>query len=80
MRFQETFQEATWLPIDSYIKSVNGPVNATTTEKVAWARRMGCSIQFDEGKPGVVLLDHNDGRKRLKIGTASGREIAEDAG
>lgn len=79
LRYQDTYQEGTWLPLASWIESVNGPVSSPVTDQLGWAKSVGATIQWDCGKPGVVVLDHHDGRKRVRVGQASSRATEEES-
>ena len=53
----------------------------TVEKQVRWVRNVaGQTIKSMKGQPGVIVLDHNDGRKRIRIGQASSTETREETG
>ena len=80
-RFLETFDEGTWFPILVYIRKVNGPEDQLDTQEkqITWVTSVARQkVKFMSGQPGVVVLDHDDGRKRIKIGRSAETETRED--
>ena len=67
------------MPIASYIREVGGPSDLTVEDQMRYVREV-ChqKVKFDNHKPGVIVLDHSDGRKRVRVGQGSLREMAED--
>ena len=78
LRYQELYEEGTWMPVSSWIESVNGPRLGSEKEQVRYVRAVGQKVSWEDGRPGVVVLDHSDGRKRVRVGRASQRSVAED--
>lgn len=79
--FLETFDEGTWFPIRVYIRKVNGPEHQLDTpeKQIAWVTSVARQkVKFMSGQPGVVVLDHDDGRKRIKIGRSAETETREE--
>ena len=71
-RYANKFEEAWWLPLDTFIREAGGDVASFKSQdaKIAWvlAATGVEKIVWDDGKPGVLQYEHNDGRKKLHIG------------
>lgn len=82
LRYGETYVDGDWVPIELYISEVGGPIEQlnTTSKQVQWVQSF-CKqrVQFDNGVPGVVVPDRDDGRKRIRIGTRTQTEVSEDS-
>lgn len=64
-----------------YIRKVNGPEDQLDTpeKQISWVTSVARQkIKFMNGQPGVVVLDYDDGRKRIKIGRSAETETRED--
>ena len=81
-RFAETFEEGTWLPVASYIKEVSGPSDLKTqAQQIKWIETVcGQKIRWMKGQAGIVVLDHDDGRKRIRIGQETATVKRQDVG
>ena len=64
-RYANKFEEAWWLPLDTFIREAGGDVASFKSQdaKIAWVL-----AATGVGKPGVLQYEHNDGRKKLHIG------------
>ena len=64
------------MPLDTFIKEVGGnPASFKSQDaKIAWVLSTTDveKIVWDDGKPGVLQYEHNDGRKKLHIGVRTG--------
>ena len=61
------------------MKDLGGPTHLALQDQVAWVTQVcGQKIKFDQGCAGVIVLDFDDGRKRVKVGVSSTRENLED--
>lgn len=80
LRFAETFEDATWFPVAAFIMHVGGPALDTQQQQVQWVQQVCAQeIRWISGKPGVLLLDHDDGRKRMRVGNKVSTEKVQDS-
>lgn len=69
------------MPVSTYVQEVGGPLDLPLEQQMRWVVDVcGQKIKFDANRPGVIVLDHADGRKRVRVGMSSLRETAEDTG
>ena len=74
-------QEGTWVPLMGYINDVGGPLHELDTEakQMDWVRGVcGQRIQWHKGSAGVIILDFDDGRKRVRFGQKQSTVKAQD--
>ena len=74
-------QEGTWVPLMGYINDVGGPLHELDTEakQMDWVRGVcGQRIQWHKGSAGVIILDFDDGRKRVRFGQKQATVKAQD--
>eukprot|EP00435_Cladocopium_sp_Y103_P047898 s1190_g14.t1 len=81
--YTDKFEELDWYPLDSYIRKVAGAAvlsNLTSeAQKIEFVtRELRQKIQYDNGRPGVTCLVHDDGRKRIHAGTRTGLTKRQD--
>ncbi|CAE7843149.1 unnamed protein product [Symbiodinium necroappetens] len=80
--YADKFEEAWWLPLDTFIKEAGGnPASFKSQDaKIAWvlAATEVEKITWDDGKPGVIQHEHSDGRKKLHIGVRTGTKKQQE--
>ena len=81
LRYADCYEEGDWFPLAVYLKQAGANLaEFDTPQKQADFVRSVCNqeIKYIGGKPGVIVPDHDDGRKRIKIGQNSSTSKTED--
>ena len=81
MRYADCYEEGSWLPLAAYLQSTGANLaEMDSSQKQADFVRNVCKqeIKYIGGKPGVIVPDFSDGRKRVRIGQNSSTSKTED--
>ena len=79
----DKFEEMEWFPIDSFIKKVAGQEvldSLSTMKRKLQYVQSECSqkVVWDCGAPGVTVKTHDDGRKKVMMGSRTGMTKKQD--
>ena len=80
LRFAEAYVEGTWYPVDAFLVQAGAPSGfKSELEKIRWIQTVcKAKIQYDNGVAGVVVPDHADGRKRVRLGFNSQVGVSQE--
>lgn len=79
--YADVFEEFTWFPLASYVSKAGGSLlEWDTTEKQIIFVTDICKqeVVYQSGKPGVNVLDYEDGRLKVKRGVITSAEKEQD--